>query len=67
MNVEQCNRVDYVGLAEFNYNVVTHLVTKQLPFKVAYGIMPLHPIDSKLKGAQSTLEFSQHGKDLAKK
>jgi hypothetical protein len=48
VNADQCDWVDYVGLAEFN--IATHLVTKELPFKVAYGGEPLQPTDLVFKG-----------------
>jgi hypothetical protein len=56
-----------VGLVEFSYNAATHLVTKQSPFKVAYGVDPFQPIDLVFEGAHSILEFNQDGEDLAKK
>jgi hypothetical protein len=37
--------LDYVGLAEFNYNAATYLATKESPFKVAYGMEPLQVAD----------------------
>ena len=66
VSADQRDWADYVGLAEFSYNAATHSATKQSPFKVAYGVEPLHPADLALEGARSTLEFSQDGEDLAK-
>ena len=37
MSADQRDWTDYVGLAEFNYNVAMHSATKEPPFKVAYG------------------------------
>lgn len=56
-----------MGLAEFSYKAATHLATKKSPFKMAYEVEPLQPVDLALKGAHSTLEFNQDGEDLAKK
>ena len=56
-----------MGLVEFSYNVATHSATKESPFKVAYGVEPLQPVDLALKGAHSTLEFNHDSEDLAKK
>ena len=55
VSTDQRNWADYVGLTEFNYNAATHSVTKQSPFKVAYGVEPLQPADLALEGAHSTL------------
>ena len=67
MSADQRDWVDYVGLAEFGYNAATHSTTKQSPFKVAYGVEPLQPVDLALEGAYSTLEFNSDGEDLAQK
>ena len=58
VSADQKDWADYVGLAEFSYNAVTHSVIKQSSFKVAYGVEPLQPTDLALKGAHSTLEFN---------
>ena len=50
-----------MGLAEFSCNAAMHSITKQSPFKVAYGVDPLQPADLALEGAHSTLEFNQDG------
>ena len=57
--------MDFVGLVDSNCNTTIHLVTKQSPFNVAYGVEPFQPIDLALKEAHSTLEFNQHGEHLA--
>ena len=67
MSAEQLDWADYVGLVEFSYNAATHLTTKQLPFKVAYGVDPLQYADLALKEPHSTLEFNQDGEDLVNK
>jgi hypothetical protein len=65
--LDQRDYAVYVVLAAFSYNTVTHLATKQLPFKVAYRVDPLQFANLALAGAHSTLEFSEDGEDLAKK
>jgi hypothetical protein len=35
VSVDQYHWMDYVGLADYNYNVAMHSRTKELPFKVA--------------------------------
>ena len=67
VSADQRDCVDYVGLVEFSYNAATYSVTKQLPFKVAYGVEPLQPASLALEGAHSILEFNQDGEDLAQK
>jgi hypothetical protein len=67
VSADQRDWADYVGLAEFSYNSATYSVTKQSPFKVAYGVDPLQPTDLAFKGVHPTLEFKQDGEDLAKK
>ena len=66
VGVDQGDWADYVGRAEFNYNVAMHLATKELSFVVAYDVHALQPTNLALEGAHSTLEFNQDGEDLAK-
>ena len=65
--VDQQDWADYVDQVEFSYNVALHLITKQLPFVVAYGVDPFQPANLALEGAHSTIEFNQNGEDLANK
>lgn len=58
---------DYVGRAEFIYNVATHLVTKWLWFFMAYVVDALQPTNIALKRTQSTLKFNKDGENLAHK
>ena len=67
MNADQRDWADYVDLAEFSYKSATHSATKQLSFKVAYGVEPLQPADLAFEGAHSTLEFNPNGEDLVQK
>jgi hypothetical protein len=64
VSADQRDWVDYVELAEFSYNVATHSATKESPFKVAYGVEPLHPADLALEGVHSILKFNKDGEDL---
>jgi hypothetical protein len=66
VGADQGDWADYVGRAECNCNVATHLATKGWSFVVAYGVDALQPINLALEGAHSTLEFNQDGEDLAK-
>ena len=50
MSADQQDWMDYVSLMGFNYNITIYLATKQLPFKLAYGMEPLQLIDLALKG-----------------
>lgn len=54
---------DYVGLMDFIYVVANHLLSKQSPFMVAYGVNPLQLGNLSLKGTHSTLKFNQDGED----
>jgi hypothetical protein len=47
---DQYDWADYVELAEFSYNVAIYLATKKSPFKVAYGVEPLHHANLILRG-----------------
>ena len=38
VSADQGDWADYVGQAEFSYNVAMHSATKELPFVVAYGV-----------------------------
>lgn len=67
MGADQQDWTDYVGLAEFSYNVATHSATKQLPFVVTYVVDPLQLANLAFEGAYSSLEFNHDGEDLAKK
>jgi hypothetical protein len=67
MSANQGDWADYVGLAEFSYNVATDSATKQSFFKVAYRVDMLQPGDLALYGAYSRLKFNQDGEKLAKK
>lgn len=48
--VDKQDWMDYVGLAEFSYNVATYLATKQSPFKVTYGMGPFQPTNLVFEG-----------------
>ena len=67
VGADQGDWSDYVGVAEFNCNVATHLATKGLSFMVVYGVHALPPADLTLEGEHSTIEFNPDGEDLAKK
>lgn len=67
MSADQRNWADYMGRAEFGYNVAMQSRTKESPLVVAYEVNTLQPTDLALKEAHSILEFNQDCKDLAKK
>lgn len=67
VSADQQDWVDYVGRAELTCNVATYLMTKWSHFVLAYGLDVFQPINLAFDKAQSTLEFKQDGKNLAKK
>ena len=51
MGADQGDWADYVGQAELNCNVATHLAIKGLSFMMAYGVDALQPTNLVLEGA----------------
>jgi hypothetical protein len=59
--------MNYLELIEFHYKAATYSAIKKLSFKVACRVELFQLANLVLKGVQLILEFSQVGKNLAKK
>ena len=67
VSADQRDWVEYLGLAEFSYNKAKHSATGESPFKVAFGVEPLTPIDLTLNDAQSKTEHNEVAEDFVAK